>query len=533
MNLAQVERIVAAVLYEGYILYPYRANAVKNRHRFQFGTLHPQASCPATGSAERWSMRTECLIVGAQPIVEIRVRFLHSLAREVRRVPPRPASRTGALSAAGELLETLTVGDRIYQTWQEAVEREIAESNIYLCAIEGAPRQREFVFPALELFEPIDDDSHTVGVLVRRQRAVTGMVDVTAERLGERLWKLGVTISNLSAPAGTGLLEGDEALLETMASTHTILGASAGQFVSAFDPPEELGEAAAGCCNSGCWPVLVGDESARDMLLSSPITLYDFPQVAADSAGDFFDLTEIDEMLSLRVLTLTDDEKRLMRSVDERTRRILERTEALAEERLRALPGTVPDIRPFGKSRLGELPMNDQGWEQLEGRPRLESLRIDGNDLRPGDKVRLRPQNQADIIDMALQGKIATIESIEQDYENNIHLAVVVDDDPGRDLGMLRQPGHRFFFPFPKSNRSSIPTGTRCHDGTSPNSHRRHRQYFFRRRRLRDGPRPAPLAARVARGSAGHRLRHSRHRFDLCPFGGLRRGDSDRCRFPR
>ena len=75
-----------------------------------------------------------------------------------------------------------------------------------------------------------------------------------------------------------------------------------------------------------------------------------------------------------------------------------------------------------------------------------ESVRVFGVDLRVGDRVRLWPQKTADIIDMALAGKAAVIEAIEQDLENQIQLAVVLDDDPGREFGMMRQPGHRFFF---------------------------------------------------------------------------------------
>ena len=88
------------------------------------------------------------------------------------------------------------------------------------------------------------------------------------------------------------------------------------------------------------------------------------------------------------------------------------------------------------------------GWDEFDSndRPRLATIRIAGIELKPGDRVRLWPQNRADIMDMALEGKTASIESIEQDYDNHVHLAVVIDDDPGRDLGLLRQIGHRFFF---------------------------------------------------------------------------------------
>lgn len=90
--------------------------------------------------------------------------------------------------------------------------------------------------------------------------------------------------------------------------------------------------------------------------------------------------------------------------------------------------------------------MNEWEWQLLEERTQLQHVSVLGVDLKQGDQVRLRPRQGGDILDLALAGKIATIESIEQDYEDKVYLAVILDDDPGRDLGLLRQPGHRFFF---------------------------------------------------------------------------------------
>jgi hypothetical protein len=90
--------------------------------------------------------------------------------------------------------------------------------------------------------------------------------------------------------------------------------------------------------------------------------------------------------------------------------------------------------------------MNEWEWQLLEDKTPIGSLRVAGVELRAGDIVRLRPRAGGDVLDLALAGKVAIIESIEQDYEGNPHLAVVLEDDPGRDLGMQRQPGHRFFF---------------------------------------------------------------------------------------
>lgn len=90
--------------------------------------------------------------------------------------------------------------------------------------------------------------------------------------------------------------------------------------------------------------------------------------------------------------------------------------------------------------------MNEWEWQLLEEKTVLESVRVSGVEIKQGTRVRLKPRAGGDIFDLALAGKIAVVEAIEQDYEGTAHLAVVVEDDPGRDMGMLRQPGHRFFF---------------------------------------------------------------------------------------
>lgn len=90
--------------------------------------------------------------------------------------------------------------------------------------------------------------------------------------------------------------------------------------------------------------------------------------------------------------------------------------------------------------------MNEWEFQLLEDKTELDSVRVFGIDLKAGDRVRLWPRRGGDIFDLALAGRLATIESIEQTYEDQVQFAVVIDDDPGRDMGMLRQPGHRFFF---------------------------------------------------------------------------------------
>ena len=177
-------------------------------------------------------------------------------------------------------------------------------------------------------------------------------------------------------------------------------------------------------------------------MLSSPIILYDYPQIAPESAGDLFDGIEIDEILSLRIMTMTDEEKREMSQSDERARAMLERTETMPAEQLMKLHGVLRGLRPLDK----EASMNEWEWQLLEDKTAVGSLQIAGIEVRAGSRVRLRPRKGGDVMDIALAGQIATMECIEQDYEGKSHVCVVLDNDPGRDMGLLRQPGHRFFF---------------------------------------------------------------------------------------
>lgn len=348
MNLSLVEKIANAVLYEGYILYPYRPSAVKNQQRFNFGALYPEAYSLAGGGTDACCMQTECLVLGTErTTLDVRLRFLHLLSREVGRLTtPQPELREGT-NPDYQLVAALEVGDQVFQTWQEAVERDVNLSNLSLSEVVAQPRSLSFTFSPGEDLEPLrDESSRVVGVMVRKQQAIEGAIEVSAERAGEQLFKLTVRILNSTPLEDAAAKSRDEALLRTLASTHTILSVRDGEFVSLLDPPEAYREFAAGCRNTGTWPVLVGVEGERDTMLSSPIILYDYPQIAPESAGDLFDGTEIDEILTLRIMTLTDEEKREMRGTDARARQILERTETLPVEQLMKMHGAMRSLRP-------------------------------------------------------------------------------------------------------------------------------------------------------------------------------------------
>ena len=327
------KKIAEAVLYEGYLLWPYRKSARKNQQRWTFGGVYPRAYSEARGEDDPWIMQTQCLVVGdGGAAIEVKVRFLHVTERKVGR-------KSGETL---EFVEELRVGGELYLPWDEATEREIAVGRFKLSEL-GSPERIGIDIPAGSREEPLRGPAgEAVGALVRGWRTLRGTVKVEAEPLREGIFRVTVRITNTTPWGGE---DRESTLKQTFVSTHTALGVEGGEFVSLIDPPEELREAAEGCVNLKSWPVLVGEEGERNMMLSSPIILYDYPQIAPESPGDLFDGTEIDQMLILNVLNLTDEEKEEMRASDPRGREILERCESLSPEELMKLSGTFRDIR--------------------------------------------------------------------------------------------------------------------------------------------------------------------------------------------
>jgi len=309
-----VRAIADAVLYEGYLLWPYRRSATKNQRRWTFGGVYP-GSHAARHPDDRCTLRTECLVEGGGDI-GVAVRFLHVVARQIMR--------------DGEPVDELVADGERHLSWDEAVERELTA---------GGPGR---VPIAIAIAAGREEEPVTGGSIVRSWEALEGAIEVRAERVGEGVRRIAVTVANTTPWAGT---DREEALRRTFCSTHVVLRTTTGAFVSQTDPPARLRAAAAACRNEGAWPVLVdGDRT----VLASPIILEDNPRIAPESPGDLFDGGEIDQMLVLNILSLTDAEKAEMRDSDPRAREILERTEALTEDELMALHGA---IREFGMAR--------------------------------------------------------------------------------------------------------------------------------------------------------------------------------------
>lgn len=432
MKLDHVKEIAAAVLYEGYILYPYRASSIKNRQRWTFGGIFP-ASYASSEESDPSSMQTQCLVSGAaRSVIEVRVRFLHLLTREIGRLQtPVDEVMADAVPAFTKVQEMEIDGVK-FVPWEEAIEREIVARPLALDDLTGTPVRIGFAFPGKTEFEPIGKAGNPItAVLVRTALAVEGAITIGAKPIAHDVWRLTVRIENTTPLPATERLTREQAQRRAFASTHTILGVSEGSFVSLIDPPEDLRDAAVCCENLGTWPVLAGEEGATDTLLSSPIILYDYPQIAPESPGDLFDSTEIDEILILRILAMTDEEKREMAAGDERARALLQRTEALTPDDLYKLHGVLRNPHATNDAA--------RGWKSQDCAKNPVRLNV-------GDRVRLRPKAGGDIMDLALKDKVAIVEAIEKDFEDRVHVAVTLLDDPGRDLGLGRFPGHRFFF---------------------------------------------------------------------------------------
>jgi hypothetical protein len=343
-SIDKATKIANAVLYEGYMLYPYRPSSTKNQQRCTFGTLYPDMHPDVLRGAEPCRNQTQCLVTATpSSTIGIRARFLHMQSRDVE---PSFSLNGHDFSRAAMISTFPAASAPEVQSWDKAIER-IVDLELQLCEVLDRPRTTPFEFlPSLEIIDLHDGSGEFVGRVRKTQVPVAGRIRISSEPLHHaEVFRLTVEVVN-----ATSYAQGSDrtpALLSCFVSAHTILGITDGEFISLLDPPQHLREAAAACRNIGLYPVLAGEQGEHDVMLSSPIILYDYPQIAPESAGDFFDATEMDEMLTLRVMTLTDDEKREMRDSDPRLRELLERTEATAREQLARTHGAIRSLRPI------------------------------------------------------------------------------------------------------------------------------------------------------------------------------------------
>jgi len=470
---AAARQVADAVLFEGYVLYPYRASAAKNRLRWQFGVLVP----PGWGadSGEHAAQRTECLMeprAGATLFAELR--FLHAQRRTVQRSLP---------DGGFETVAELELADRVLTAWDEGVEERV-QLAFRVDELAGDGQLVRFTRPAAEETEAVSDESgREVGRLLRRREEVHGLLRLTAAEIPGpyAVRRLTVVVENTSdwTPPHPDA-DREAALPRALVSAHLMLGLDAGSFLSMADPPEWAKGAAAECENLHTWPVLAGENGRSDVLLSSPIILEDHPAIAPESIGTLYDATEIDEILALRTAALTDQEKREARGTDARAAAVIDLADSMPPEVLDRLHGAVRALReitgpargaaaaqadpfdqiqpfdPFAADPFAADPFSEDAnagpqkpwWDPESDRsvdPVRDRVLVDGVLVGAGNRVLLRPGlRRTDAQDLFLHGRNALVEAVLHDVDGGVHLAVTVEGDPGADI--RREQGRFLYF---------------------------------------------------------------------------------------
>ncbi|MFD9407470.1 hypothetical protein ACFWBN_10710 [Streptomyces sp. NPDC059989] len=452
---AAARQVADAVLFEGYVLYPYRASAAKNRLRWQFGVLVP----PVWGTAhdEHSCQRTELVMEprGAATLA-VELRFLHAQRRTVEE-----ARADGAFAAVPEL----HLPDRVLVPWDEGTEERV-EMTVSVAELAAGEITLAFARPARTETEPVlGADGRERGRLVRRTERIDGVLRLHAEELNVpyRAFKLTAVVENTSAwtPEADGA-DRDAALPRSLVAAHLLLGLDSGSFLSMTDPPEWARAAVATCENRHTWPVLAGEPGRADVVLSSPIILEDHAAIAPESAGAMYDATEIDEILALRTAALTDQEKREARGTDARAAAVIDLADSMPPEVLERLHGAVRALREITHPAAPDLPLavgellGDEAvfkpdtpwWDPAHADPAdpaRDRILIDGTSVGAGSRVLLRPGlRRTDAQDLFLHGRSAQVEGVLHDVDGGVHLAVTVEGDPGADI--RREQGRFLYF---------------------------------------------------------------------------------------
>lgn len=403
------EQIADTILYEGYLLYPYRASAPKNRNRWQIGLVMPRDYAQAVGS-DPWFIQTECLAeCDPATMLTVRVRCLHVQERAVEQ-------RLGGCPPVWHAVPSLRLDDRELFAWDEAV---ACESTREMSGIHPGGSEARWIWD-LEAHEETQLICDSAGLasarVVRRRQPVRAAVHVQTEACGA-VCRIRVRVENITPSDARCLADRGAALRQSLVGTHVILALDGGAFVSLLEPPRELTTLAASCVNQGTFPVLAGPAGSRQVVLASPIILYDYPAVAPESVGHLYDSTEIDELLMLRVRTLTDAEKREATATDARAAAIVAQCDAAAPEALGRLHGAV---------RTWETFLNPPEASQ----PESASVEVQGVRIGRGSRVRVQPARAVDSLDICLTHRTATVVAVYRTLEDVPYVAVTLDDDP-------------------------------------------------------------------------------------------------------
>ena len=412
--------VADAVLYEGYLLYPYRASSSKNQSRWQFGVLGPRDAAN-TGLGEDDSLSAQFPVHAATEL-RLTVRFLQLQHRR---------AEGDAGDGTYRPVDELVTPSGSWVTWDEATEVEVSFEPLLF-----DDADQPWTLP-IHVADSTDIEYLDGGRLVRERQELTGTLEVRVEAEGT-LDRVTVTVRNTGAPA----CDKQDAISRSMIGTHVIadLTDGTGTFVSLLEPIATARPVVESCRQHRCFPVLAGDKcgpGVSDLLLISPIILYDYPEIAEQSKGALCDSTEIDEILTLRVMTMTDQEKAQARATDPLAARIIDQCDSMTAEAMLGLHGVLRDPHAGQHGLIPEIPDGVDWWDpQADNavQPQLDAVLVNGVRVAAGSRVRLRPSRRADAQDMFVAGKTARVTSVHEDVEGGRHVAVVVDDDPAAEL---------------------------------------------------------------------------------------------------
>ena len=424
-----VARLVAdAVLYEGYLLYPYRASSSKNHARWQFGVLGPPG-VEGHGLGEDSALHLECLLHPPHdPDSAHLVVHLRFLQLQHRRV----------LDSSGAEVPELTVDSVTWLTWDEAVEQEVSLTLPLAELAEGLNRAVS-VGGDVAVEQLADGSGAASGSVERRRWPLSALVNARVVP-ADGVLKLVLDVVNV-CPGGVRTKE--DATRRSLIGTHVLVEAHGARFISLLEPPEAVARVAADCNQHRCWPVLSGLPGDTDLLLGLPIILYDYPEIAGESPGSLFDATEIDEILTLRVLTMTDAEKAEARATDPLAREIIDRCDDMSPETLQQLHGALRSPRgPEPPTFETDVPWWDPGTDAAV-RPESDAVTIAGVRVARGSLVRVHPNRRADAQDLFFADQVARVTAVLSDVDGSTHVALVLVDDPASDL---HEEAGRFFY---------------------------------------------------------------------------------------
>ena len=378
----QLEGMVETLLYEGYALYPYTPGATKNSTPTPFGIVYPPAY--AEGNRATFDhLRVECVIEA-----------------------PDDAELTGTV-----------------RFLQQAGDRH-----------QGAARKIEL--GPVKLGELVSADPIAEEFMHEGEQEIQGVAHFRAEHLGDGLARVRICVHNKTESEAD--VDRGEALRSSLISTHVVVETSSGRFISPLERDGAAGQAVADSKSVNSFPVLASEDDRA--IMGAAIVLPDHPKMAPESLGNLFDNTEIEEALILHVKALSDGERAEIEKQDPAVRDMIARADEVTDEDLMRLHGLMKPTDILNG-------MEDPGPPPEPGHPNPgeSTMEVARGTIRKGGKVILHPgENSRDPFDGMLTGRVATIERIYYDMDNQVHVGVTVDGDASQDL--YRETGRYIFF---------------------------------------------------------------------------------------